>query len=265
MDVLRQIDSRLNQNLSTFIVTPYSESLVAAQKDEEFRNILNKADFALPDGAGVLWAAKFLTSPQSSRPPQKFQKEFSGYPEPSPIAERVPGRKFFLDLCALAESRGESVFLLGGFNDTPEIVARKLKEKFSSLKIAGTYAPNFSDCHCEVGRPKQSAHQGDCRATLAMTETVNSSKADFLFVALGPIFQEKWISHNFQNLRAKLVMGVGGTFDYIAGKKPLPPRFLSSHGLEWFWRLFTQPKRFFRIAKGVLGLIWLVFRARLRN
>jgi UDP-N-acetyl-D-mannosaminuronic acid transferase (WecB/TagA/CpsF family) len=66
-EILEQIQSRLNSNQSTFIVTPYSESLVAAQKDREFRNILNSADFALPDGAGVVWAASFLCNPSSPR------------------------------------------------------------------------------------------------------------------------------------------------------------------------------------------------------
>ncbi|MDP3740702.1 MAG: WecB/TagA/CpsF family glycosyltransferase [bacterium] len=243
-EILELLDARLDSNISTFIVTPYSESLVAAQKDQEFRRILNAADFSLPDGYGVILASKFLTSPRAS-----------------PISERVPGREFFWDLCALAERRGESVFLLGGYGDTPELVTKKLKEKFPNLKIAGIYNK------LSFPRKRESRETLDSGSEAGMTEKViniiNSSNASFLFVALGPITQEKWIYNNLSKLRVKLVMGVGGTFDYIAGKKPLPPRFLASWGLEWLWRLATQPRRFWRITKGVFGLIWYIIRARI--
>ena len=238
--ILTEIGSRLDSGKSTFIVTPYSETLVAAQKDEEFRNVLNSADLAVPDGAGVVWAASFL---------EKIQ------------FERTPGRDFFLDLCALAESRGESVFLLGGFGDTPEIVGQKLKEKFPHLKIAGT--SNYPPPLARGGDGGEVEPTGEKNSKII--NLINSSNTDFLFVALGPISQEKWIFHNLPNLRVRLAMGVGGTFDYIAGKRPLPPQFLASAGLEWLWRLLTQPWRFFRILKGVLGLIWYVIRARMTH
>lgn len=218
VEILDQISQRLGNRGSTFIVTPYSETLVAAQNDSEFRNILNAADFALPDGAGVIWASK-----------GKIQK-------------KIPGREFFLDLCGLAQSRGESIFLLGGYGNTPELVANVLYTKFPNINIAGT-----------------------CNGGAGIVEQINSKHADFLFVALGPIRQEKWIARNLPKLHVKLVMGVGGTFDYLAGKRPLPPQILASYGLEWLWRLITQPWRFRRISKGILSLIWYAIRARVRR
>lgn len=238
--ILEQVETRLDSGESTFIVTPYSESLVAAQKDIEFRNVLNSADFAIPDGAGVLFAAKFLSTSSS---PDEGRSKRRGL-------ERIPGREFFWDLCALAENRRESIFLLGGFGDTPQIVAQKLRKRFPRLKIVGAHAPSFS----------KEGERGS-----SIIELINQSNTDFLFVALGPIAQEKWIYRNLPNLRIKLAMGVGGTFDYVAGKRPLPPQFLAFHGLEWLWRLLTQPWRAWRITKGVLGLIWCTFDARIKR
>lgn len=246
--ILEQIRSRLDANQSTFIVTPYSESIVAAQKDEKFRKVLNAADFALPDGVGVIWTAHYLKFGRLIR--SLFNIIFRQKQIYDPIPEKIPGSEFLWDLAELAESRGESIFLLGGFGDTPQIVAEKLRVKFPNLKIAGTHAPSFSK-------------EGERGSSL--TELINHKNPDFLFVALGPIRQEKWIYDNLPNLRIKLVMGVGGTFDYIARKRPSPPQILRNMGLEWLWRLLTQPWRVIRIFKGVFGLIWCCWKLGLKS
>ena len=98
-------------------------------------------------------------------------------------------------------------------------------------------------------------------------DLINSSSADFLFVALGPGTQEQWISDNLPNLRVKLTIGLGGTFDYLAGKSPPAPQIWAKMGLEWLWRLITQPWRLGRILRGILGLIWysVSYRSTIKN
>ncbi len=276
-EILRDINQRLKSGQSTFIVTPYSESIVAAQKDSEFRNILNSADIALPDGIGILWAAKYLKiKNQESRIKNLWNLIkslaaiifYSKYIR-GPISEKISGSEFIWDLARLAAENNFSIFLLGGFGDTPVLAAENLKSQISNLKIAGAYGPMLADCHCEESvrlrrtETKQSQHPGDCFASLAMTEKINTSKADFLFVALGPIRQEKWIAQNLKDLKIRLAIGLGGTFDYLAGIRPYRPKFWALRGLEWLWRLLTQPWRAFRILKGVFGLIWYCFKAKL--
>ncbi|MBI4050064.1 MAG: WecB/TagA/CpsF family glycosyltransferase [Candidatus Doudnabacteria bacterium] len=216
-----------------FIVTPYSESIVAAQRDAEFRNILNSADLSLPDGMGVVWAANFLGAK---------------------LPEKISGSDFVWDLAEIAADYNFSIYLLGGYGDTPKLAAAKLKSKFPNLKIAGTSnAPGLS-----FPRRRESIPL-DAGSKSGMTDIINeidNSRADFLLVALGPVRQEKWIAENLPDLRVKLAIGLGGTFDYLAGKRPPAPRILRVTGLEWLWRLLTQPWRVIRIFKGVLGLIY---------
>jgi N-acetylglucosaminyldiphosphoundecaprenol N-acetyl-beta-D-mannosaminyltransferase len=259
-EVLDKISTLLNEDPSTslragkpvFIVTPYSETMVAAQKDEEFRKILNAADIALADGVGILWTAKYLELRIKNKELRiwalvKTLSTIIFNPKyiRSPIPEKISGSEFVWDLAGLAAEKNYSVFLLGGFGDTPEIAAKKLQEKFTDLRIAGVndFTPSSND--------------GKGRGEVAK---INSSGADFLFVALGPIRQEKWIYENLPKLRVKLAIGLGGTFDYIAQKRPYRPKIWATRGLEWLWRLATQPWRLGRIIKGVFGLIYYAFR-----
>ncbi len=270
--VLENIESRLKAVGSIFIVTPYSESIVAAQKDEEFRKILNSADFALPDGIGILWAAKFLHKPSSPGEGRRWRRGRSGtlwellislsaiifnpsYIR-SPIPEKISGSEFVWELTELAAKNNYSIFLLGGFNDTPEKAAQALKEKFPNLKIAG-----FSN----ASPPSAAGGEGESERGSDVAEKINDSRTDFLLVALGPIRQEKWICKNLPNLRVKLAIGLGGTFDYLAGKRPYRGQFWASRGLEWLWRLLTQPWRLRRVFKGVLGLIYYSCKAKLKS
>lgn len=269
-DILKRITGHLDQNQPIFIVTPYSESIVEAQNDQEYKKILNNADIALADGIGIVWAAHFQESEVRSqnlvfRVLELLFKLLTSLGaiiiSPKKISDAIPekisGSEFIWDLAGLAESRGESVFLLGGFEDTPGLVAAKLKNEFPNLKIAGTY----------TGSPEE---QG-------IVERVNQSSADFLFVAFGPKRQEKWIYENLPRsqptkavvrglpkLAVKLAIGLGGTFDYIAKKRAPAPQILRFRGLEWLWRLTTQPWRTFRIFQGVLGLTYYTFRQKVR-
>ncbi len=254
--VIFLIKKLLAENQKIFIATPYSEMLVRAQKDRRFRDILNSATLALPDGIGVLWAAHFLTPSLKQREGRGelwFWKLISSllavifYPKNirDPIPEKISGSDFVWDLAGLAADRGYSVFLLGGYGDTPSLAADKLKSKFPGLRIS-TLAPR--------GRG-----EGE-----GVIEKINLARPDFLFVALGPVRQEKWIAENLPKLNVKLAIGLGGTFDYLASRFMLAPQIWRNLGLEWLWRLLTQPWRLRRISRGVLGLIYYAVKYKLK-
>ena len=275
IQILGQIANLLNNNRPIFITTPYSEMIVRSQKDKEFRDILNSADFALPDGIGILWAARYslLATHYSLLNVWYLIVSLASiifYPKyvHSPIPERISGSDFIWDLARLAADRGYSIFLLGGFDDTPALAAQKLKSKFPNLKIAGISA-ELSFPRRRESSSRIENNSGSPRPESGMTQKIinqiNSSSADFLFVALGPVVQEKWIYENLPNLRCRLAIGLGGTFDYLTGKRLPAPQIWANLGLEWLWRLLTQPWRLLRISRGVLGLIWYAFKGKMGN
>ncbi len=245
--ILENIEQRLDKNLKTFVITPYSEFIYGAFEREEVKAVLAKADVSIADGIGVFIAYNFLQIPFRIKSfygkimealmqmvyvlVSALLKLNSLYKY---IPEKIVGADFFWDLVKIANNRDLSLYFLGGFNNTPQLVSEVVKKRFPNIKIAGysTLGPN------EISL-------GD----------INKAKADFLFVAYGPLVQERWISQNIDKLDSKVLMGVGGTFDYIAGLKKAPTGFIRKNGFEWLYRLFTQKGRSRRVWNATFGLI----------
>ncbi len=250
---LETVTERLRTGQKTFVITPYSEFLYRALRSQHILELLNTADISIPDGVGILLAAKFLSLPAAEGGYYKkflqtmwqlFYSSAAVLLNPAwiktVIPEKIAGADVTWDLCKLAAQEQKSVYLLGGFGDTPKLAARKLTDQYPNLNIVG-----YSNKH-----PHDPSIMTDIAAT----------KPDMIFVAFGPIRQEEWIAQHLHNLPATLAIGVGGTFDYIAGKRALPPAFIRRIGLEWLWRLVTQPYRVKRIWQATAGLSWLLIK-----
>ncbi len=231
------------------IVTPNPEFVVLAQKDLEFRTILNRADLTVPDGVGLRVAAKFLSLPTFNFTIVKFfQLLFQGLLvgaaavfKPSfldVLPHTVTGTDLMLGLCDLASKKGYSVFLLGGRGGAAEAAAKRLKVRFANLNIIGTY---------EGGS----------------WEEFEGKTADFLFVAYGAPKQEKWIARNLPKISVKVAMGVGAGIDFTAGRKKRAPGILRRLGFEWLWRLVQEPFRLRRILNATVKFPLLVFWQKL--
>ncbi|HEB01428.1 MAG TPA: WecB/TagA/CpsF family glycosyltransferase, partial [Candidatus Portnoybacteria bacterium] len=182
-EVLNRIEEYLQSQNQYYIVTPNPEFLMEAQRDEEFKKILNYADLAIPDGVGLLWAARFLNLPSGSRLKSIWQVIYSGaslvlYPKycQSVFPERVTGTDLIYALANRLQKTDYSIFLLGAKGQVAKMASQKLKQKFPDLKIAGAFGG--------VGEEK-----GD-RITTAI---INQAKPDLLLVAYGAPKQEKWI------------------------------------------------------------------------
>lgn len=251
-ELLTQINSRLNKAEKTWIITAYSEFIYKSLKDKQLNTLLNSADLIIPDGISVFWTKYFFEfSLYFKNAYLKFLEiawqifysliffflEQKKYYEKI-HAEKISGSDLIFDLCALATKHDYSVFLLGGFGSTTELAANNLKRSFPSLNIVG-----FSNANSDNSE---------------IVNIINQKKPDILFVAYGPIKQEKWIFKHKDQLSSKLFIGVGGTFDYLAGKQPQPPKKIRQVGLEWLWRLVTQPKRFKRIFNSTFGLFYFL-------
>lgn len=208
IETLDWIDRFVLEKSPRQICTVNPEFIMAAQKDWEFRQILNHSALNIPDGVGVLWAAKRL-----------------GHP----LRERVGGSDLILQIAQRASSVGWKVFLLGGAEGVAEQTATKLRSMYPSINIVGAFA----------GSPSI-----DLEAQIAAR--IKASSAEILLVAYGAPQQDKWIARNLDRTGAAIGMGVGGSFDFIIGKQKRAPKWIQRIGLEWLYRLGREPWRWRR-------------------
>ncbi len=191
------------------VATVNPEFVMRARRDVAFRETLQAADLAVPDGVGLVWAGRLLGTP------------FRG---------RVPGVELSRRLAALAAARGYRLFLLGAGPGVAEETARRLQEDYPTLAIAGTYA----------GSPDPAEEE-------AIVARVRAAAPQVLLVAYGAPQQDLWLRRNLPRLGAVVGVGVGGTFDYISGRVPRAPAWMRRLGLEWLYRLLRQPWRWRRM------------------
>jgi N-acetylglucosaminyldiphosphoundecaprenol N-acetyl-beta-D-mannosaminyltransferase len=256
---VRFIDQKISGKSPIFITTVNVEFLFRALNDEKVFQMLKNSSLNFADGVGVLWAAKFLSL---NLPKDKFWRSVVGffkllgsllaitlYPRylTNPIPERISGSDFIWDLSKFAAKNDLRIFLLGGDPTVPEQAALKLQTDIYNLKVAGTFE----------GSPKPE----DESKILGL---MKKDKPDILFVAYGVPAEELWLERNLAKTGAKIGIGVGGTFDFLAGRRKRAPKFVRSIGLEWFWRLILEPRRY-RRQVALPKLVWRVFKYKLAN
>lgn len=208
------------------IFTPNPEILVAAQRHDSFRSILNTADLSLCDGKGLALFSEGKLN-------------------------RITGVDFMLELLSIAEKERKSVFLLGsGKTKTVKKLFHYIQKSFPTLHVAGMHpGPNF------FVRKDTIVYRNtdEKRTNQQVVEEIQRNKPDILFVAFGHEKQEIWIDTHAKELEGvKIAMGVGGAFDYISGSVRRAPKWLRTAGFEWLYRFFTQPKRFARIITAII-------------
>jgi N-acetylglucosaminyldiphosphoundecaprenol N-acetyl-beta-D-mannosaminyltransferase len=232
-EAIRRVSVFLSENGSgRKLFTPNPEMLVMAHRYTEFAAALKSADLTIPDGVGLLWAAKR---------------------QGTPLPERVTGTDLMLDICGLAARLGKSVFLLGGGEGVAKAVAVELGRKFPGLKIAGAESGGT------VGR----GPDGKWKTGNDAPEMIRAAGPDILFVAFGHGKQEGWIVDNLPTLPSvRVAAGIGGAFDFLIGKARRAPVSWRKTGLEWLWRLITEPRRIGRIIDAIAVFPWLVITRR---
>ncbi len=205
----------LEEDKFHYVVTPNPEFLLAAEKDPEFRRVLNAADLVLPDGIGVVYSAKILGTP---------------------LKERVPGIEFAEAMLSALNDMGGRLYLLGAKPGVAEEAGRRICARYPALVLCGTHDGYFKD-------------------EQAILPEIAAAKPDLLFVCLGAPKQEKWMARWGQHTGAKLAIGLGGCLDVFAGNVQRAPERWQKMGLEWAYRLKKEPKRIGRMAKLPLVLV----------
>lgn len=227
-----------------YIVTPNVEFIMLALKDKSFQKILNKADLAIPDSARLSWASYILSQ-------KKFITKVLSWPlflipnlVPVKQFDVVAGTDLMDQLITQSAKKGYRIGFLGG----GKIVAEELKEcllkKYPDLKVS------LANSNVKV----------DLEGNI-ISSGLNIPETDILFVAFGQGKQEKWIVKNLAKYPVKVMMGVGGAFDYLSNKVPRAPKNARQLGFEWLFRLVYQPWRI----KRFLSLFQFVFLVLKKN
>ncbi len=234
-----------------YIVTPNPELILASTKNNELKIALNSSDFPVPDAIGLSQAAKYLAL---KAPANKIARTFVAFFQGLIVGgatffnkdwltesvKPIKGRILFIKLIELANSKGWKVFFLGGDDQEAQMAAKKLRLNYKTVKIEAFAGPKLT----VNGVP---AAESDRSLQKEAIKLINKFSPELLFVAFGNPKQEIWIHKNLKSLNVGGAMAVGGTFRYAAGVSRLPPKWMEKYGLEWVWRLITEPYRFKRI------------------
>ena len=205
----------LEEDRFHYVVTPNPEFILAAEKDEDFRRVINAADLVIPDGIGVVYSAKILGTP---------------------LPERVPGIEFAGKMLEVLNEKGGRLFLLGAKPGVAEKAGENILAKFPNIVLCGTQDGYFKD-------------EEDVLLKVA------AARPDLMFVCLGAPKQEKWMARWGQHTGARLAIGLGGVLDVYAGNVERAPESWQKLGLEWAYRLKKEPQRFGRMARLPLVLV----------
>ena len=207
-DAVATIDSWINDGRRSYVCITGVHGVMESLSDKELRAIHNAAGMVTPDGMPLVWLGQLAGQRR---------------------VERVYGPDLFLELMARSLETGSRHFLYGGGDGVAELLANRTRERFPGVDIVGTHTPPF--------RPLTQEEDD------AIVDEINDSRADIVWVGLSTPKQERWMAAHLGRLNAAAMIGVGAAFDFHAGLKSQAPRWMQRSGLEWAFRLATEPRR----------------------
>ena len=186
-------------------------SVMDCLRDDEHRRIVNRSGMTTPDGMPMVWLCRL-----------------KGFRH----VRRVYGPDLMLEMCRVSQEKKFRHYFLGGAEGVPEKLVANLTDSLPWLEVGGLYSPPFREL-----TPIE---------TDEMIARINESKADILWVGLGSPKQERWMAEHIEALDVPVVIGVGAAFDFHAGVKKQAPRWMQQSGLEWLFRLASEPRRLWK-------------------
>jgi N-acetylglucosaminyldiphosphoundecaprenol N-acetyl-beta-D-mannosaminyltransferase len=211
-EALDAIDALVERGRGGAVYTPNVDHVVQAEDDAAFREAYAAADLALADGMPIVWASRLLGVP---------------------VPERVAGSDLALPLLRRAAARRWPVFLLGGAPGSAELAADRARA--IGVEVCGTASPLLP------ARATAPDPEGE-----AVVDAIRAAGARLVLVGLGAPKQELWIHRHRAGLAPAVAVAVGAALDFLAGRVRRAPPLLARAGLEWAWRLATEPRRLWR-------------------
>lgn len=225
-ETIQAIDTLIEKGKPSYIVEVNVDVILKIEQDALLKEAADHADMVLVDGKPLIWISK-------------WQKR--------PIKEKISGSDLVQAICKEASRKGYSIFILGGRNNASVQAAHNMRNRYPGLIIAGTYEPPLG---FEYDKDEQ----------IRINKMISETHPDILFACLGCPKQEKWVYQNYRKYGAKVSLCAGASVDFMAGRVKRAPKWMSDHGMEWFYRFLKEPKRLFKRYfiddMKIWGLIW---------
>lgn len=211
-ETLNSIEQMVENNDKSYVVAINVDVIIKIEHDSYLKEIVDRADMVLVDGKPLVWIAKW---------------------HKHPVKAKISGSDLVPLLCKRAADKGYSIFIIGGKDGIAEQAKQNLEQTLPGIKITGTYAPPFG-------------FEKNINELEKINSIINTAHPDLLITCFGCPKQEKWIYENYQKYDAKVSICAGATVDFLAGNVNRAPKWMSEHGLEWFYRFLMEPKRLFK-------------------
>jgi len=211
-ETLKAIDEMISSNNKSYVVAINVDVVMKIENDPYLKEITDNADMVLVDGKPLVWISKW---------------------HKRPVKEKISGSDLVPLLCERAAKKNHSIFIIGGKDGIADRAKENLQRKYSNINIVGTYAPPFGFEKDEIELER-------------INNMISEVHPDILIACFGCPKQEKWIYENYQKYDAKVSVCAGATVDFLAGNVKRAPKWMSNHGLEWFYRFLQEPKRMFK-------------------
>lgn len=208
---LHRIAQWIERGERRYVCVTNVHGVTESGRDPELRDIHNESGLTTPDGVPLVWCGRWAGAR---------------------TIRRVYGPDLMLDVLAAAVDRGWTSYLYGGTPDTLALLEARLLERFPGLRIVGSWSPPFR----ELTADEEAAAIG----------AINAADPDLVWVGLGCPKQERWMHRHRPALTAPVLLGVGAAFDFHAGAKRQAPAWMQRVGLEWAFRLASEPRRLWR-------------------
>lgn len=198
----------LSEGAQQYVCLAPAHAIMDCRRDPDLLRIVNASGMTTPDGMAIVWFLRLM-----------------GHRE----VGRVYGPDLMLAVCKRSMHTGWKHFFYGGGPGVAQELARRLEHMFPGLAVAGTYTPPFRPLTPDEDR--------------ALIEQIHASGADIVWVGISTPKQERWMAGHLGRINAPVLIGVGAAFDFLSGRKPQAPRWMQRSGLEWLFRLATEPRR----------------------
>jgi N-acetylglucosaminyldiphosphoundecaprenol N-acetyl-beta-D-mannosaminyltransferase len=208
---LDTIHQWINTRDSHYVCVTPAHAVMDCYRSSELRQVYNRSGLTTPDGMAIVWLLKW----------QGFQK-----------VERVYGPDLLQAVCKQSLSNGYRHYFYGGAPGVAERMSLKLVNRYNGIRIVGLDCPPFRELTPEEDE--------------AVVQRMSAANPDIVWIGIGSPRQERWMVDHLERVGAPVMIGIGAAFDFISGNKPQAPRWMQRNGLEWFFRLASEPGRLWR-------------------
>lgn len=227
-ETLIKVEEIIKNNIPKQHVVINASKVLLAKENEKLRKIINSCELINADGMSIIWAGRFLGNK---------------------IPEKVSGIDLMYELIKLSELKKYKIYFLGARKEVIELAIENVKRDFPDLNVSGFHNGYFKE------------EEDD-----NVIKDIKNCEADILFVGISSPKKEYWLNKNIIRLNVPFCMGVGGSFDILAGHKKRAPKWIQRIGFEWFYRFIQEPRRLWRrYLIGNVKFFWLILFQKLKQ